>query len=105
MVVFFGYWCYRHFKVREVASFDGDDVLTIILGSFMAQWSGVAILIISSLFGGGIEPVDGTDEGVPVFYENCDEARKFGGAPVHEDDPGYHPGLDRDGDGVGCESW
>lgn len=37
------------------------------------------------------------------FYENCDEARAAGAAPVREGDPGYGPHLDRDRDGVGCE--
>jgi hypothetical protein len=38
-----------------------------------------------------------------VYYENCDAARDANAAPVYEDDPGYGPHLDRDGDGVGCE--
>ena len=39
-----------------------------------------------------------------VHYENCDAARAAGAAPVYRGDPGYRPGLDRDDDGVGCES-
>ncbi|GAA1661405.1 hypothetical protein GCM10009830_03200 [Glycomyces endophyticus] len=35
--------------------------------------------------------------------ENCDAARDAGAAPVREGEPGYRSGLDRDGDGVGCE--
>jgi hypothetical protein len=38
-----------------------------------------------------------------VGYENCDDARAQGAAPVHSTDPGYGPHLDRDGDGIGCE--
>ena len=38
-----------------------------------------------------------------VYYENCDEARAAGAAPVFAGDPGYGPHLDRDGDGVACE--
>ena len=38
-----------------------------------------------------------------VRYENCDDARAQGAAPVHAGEPGYRAGLDRDGDGVGCE--
>lgn len=38
-----------------------------------------------------------------VYYANCSEARAAGAAPVRIGDPGYRPGLDRDGDGVGCE--
>lgn len=38
-----------------------------------------------------------------VYYENCDEAREAGAAPVYAGEPGYGPHLDRDGDGVACE--
>jgi hypothetical protein len=37
------------------------------------------------------------------FYENCDEARADGAAPVQEGDPGFGPHLDADDDGIGCE--
>ncbi|MFR0358502.1 excalibur calcium-binding domain-containing protein [Streptomyces sediminimaris] len=37
-------------------------------------------------------------------YKNCDEARAAGAAPIHEGEPGYAPHLDRDHDGVACES-
>ena len=40
----------------------------------------------------------------PVSYENCTAARAAGAAPVYAGDPGYSSKLDRDGDGVGCES-
>lgn len=48
--------------------------------------------------GGGVSspPAD-------VYYENCTDARAKGGAPVYAGEPGYRAGLDRDGDGVGCE--
>ncbi|MCW2683922.1 MAG: hypothetical protein JWP33_1835 [Blastococcus sp.] len=39
----------------------------------------------------------------PVHYENCDDARARGAAPVHAGQPGYRPALDSDSDGVGCE--
>ena len=38
-----------------------------------------------------------------VYYQNCDAVRAAGAAPIYVGDPGYRPGLDRDGDGVGCE--
>ncbi|WP_328809518.1 excalibur calcium-binding domain-containing protein [Rhodococcus sp. NBC_00294] len=38
-----------------------------------------------------------------VYYENCDDARARGAAPVLRGQPGYRAGLDRDNDGVGCE--
>lgn len=40
-----------------------------------------------------------------VHYENCDEARAAGAAPLYRGDPGYGPHLDRDGDGVACEPY
>ncbi|MDJ0349532.1 DUF1524 domain-containing protein [Cryobacterium sp. PH29-G1] len=39
-----------------------------------------------------------------AYYKNCDAARAAGAAPVHVGDAGYGKHLDRDGDGVGCES-
>lgn len=38
-------------------------------------------------------------------FRNCTEARAMGAAPVMRGDPGYGPHLDRDNDGVGCESY
>ncbi|MEV4863299.1 excalibur calcium-binding domain-containing protein [Streptomyces ossamyceticus] len=38
-------------------------------------------------------------------YENCDEARAAGAAPLYQGEPGYAPHLDRDGDGVACEPY
>lgn len=39
-----------------------------------------------------------------AYYANCSEARAAGAAPLYRGDPGYRPALDRDGDGVACES-
>ncbi|AOW94226.1 deoxyribonuclease [Rhodococcus sp. WMMA185] len=39
-----------------------------------------------------------------VYYKNCSAARAAGAAPVLIGQPGYSTHLDRDGDGVGCES-
>lgn len=38
------------------------------------------------------------------YYENCTEARNAGAAPIYIGEPGYSRDLDRDGDGVACES-
>lgn len=38
-----------------------------------------------------------------VYYENCDEARAAGAAPLLVGEPGYRPELDRNSDGVACE--
>lgn len=37
-------------------------------------------------------------------YANCAEVRAAGAAPIYRSDPGYSSKLDRDGDGVGCET-
>ncbi|QGQ44759.1 excalibur calcium-binding domain-containing protein [Metabacillus sediminilitoris] len=39
-----------------------------------------------------------------VFYKNCSQAKAAGAAPIHKGEPGYAKHLDRDGDGVGCDS-
>ena len=46
-----------------------------------------------------------TEQASPdVSYANCAEARAAGVAPLHRGDPGYRPGLDRDDDGIACET-
>lgn len=47
-------------------------------------------------------PADGG--GGSVYYENCAEARAAGAAPVYSGEPGYGRHLDRDGDGIGCDT-
>jgi endonuclease YncB( thermonuclease family) len=39
-----------------------------------------------------------------VYYGDCGDARAAGDAPLRVGEPGYRSGLDRDGDGVACES-
>lgn len=39
-----------------------------------------------------------------LYYANCDAVRAAGKAPLDRGEPGYRSGLDRDGDGVACES-
>ncbi|MFF8659446.1 excalibur calcium-binding domain-containing protein [Streptomyces huasconensis] len=39
-----------------------------------------------------------------AYYGNCTEARAAGAAPIHRGQPGYGGHLDRDGDGVGCDT-
>jgi hypothetical protein len=39
-----------------------------------------------------------------AYYANCSEARAAGAAPLHRGEPGYRSGLDRDDDGVACET-
>lgn len=51
---------------------------------------------------GGGNPPPTQPAGQP-YYENCDDARAQGKAPVYASDPGYRAGLDSDDDGIGCE--
>lgn len=39
-----------------------------------------------------------------VFYPNCAAVRAAGAAPIRRGDPGYSSSLDRDGDGIACET-
>lgn len=38
-------------------------------------------------------------------YKNCSEAHADGRYDIPKDDPGYSPKLDRDHDGIACESY
>ena len=40
----------------------------------------------------------------PVFYANCAAVRAAGKAPIRRGEPGYSSSLDRDGDGIACET-
>lgn len=39
-----------------------------------------------------------------VYYANCAAVKAAGAAPLYRGQPGYRSGLDRDGDGIACES-
>ena len=39
-----------------------------------------------------------------VHFENCDQVRNAGVAPLRFDQPGYRVGLDADRDGIACEA-
>ncbi len=51
-----------------------------------------------------VEPAPAAPAPGSAYYKNCDAARAAGAAPVRTGDAGYGQHLDRDGDGVGCES-
>jgi hypothetical protein len=56
--------------------------------------------------GGGDESGEDGDSG-PVglpWYPDCDAAHAAGVTPIASDEPGYRPGLDRDLDGIACET-
>jgi hypothetical protein len=48
-------------------------------------------------------PAPPPSSGGEVYYPNCDAVRRAGKAPLLRGQPGYRPGLDRDGDGIACE--
>ncbi|WP_052410086.1 thermonuclease family protein [Paenibacillus durus] len=39
-----------------------------------------------------------------VYYKNCTAVRAAGADPLYKGDPGYRSALDRDGDGIACET-
>lgn len=39
-----------------------------------------------------------------TYFKNCTEARNKGHSNIKKGEPGYRPGLDRDKDGIACES-
>jgi hypothetical protein len=45
-----------------------------------------------------------TPAGAEPYYASCAEARAAGAAPLFRGQPGYRSGLDRDNDGVACET-
>lgn len=45
-----------------------------------------------------------TTQSAEVYYANCAAVRAAGKAPLYRGQPGYRAGLDRDGDGVACET-
>ncbi|WP_217239849.1 excalibur calcium-binding domain-containing protein [Streptomyces sp. AC555_RSS877] len=53
------------------------------------------------------QPAAGSDDGssdADVYYENCTAVRAAGAAPIHRGEPGYASHLDRDNDGVACDT-
>jgi hypothetical protein len=45
-----------------------------------------------------------TTQPASVYYANCTAAKAAGAAPLYRGEPGYRAGLDRDNDGVACET-
>jgi hypothetical protein len=39
---------------------------------------------------------------LPLEYQNCDDVRRHGAAPLYRGQHGYSSKLDRDGDGIAC---
>ncbi|MFC7847082.1 DUF1524 domain-containing protein [Arthrobacter sp. NPDC057388] len=49
-------------------------------------------------------PVPAVPAPATAYYANCTAAKAAGAAPLYVGSPGYRPALDRDSDGVACES-
>jgi hypothetical protein len=45
-----------------------------------------------------------TTKPTTTYYANCAAVRAAGAAPIHRGEPGYSRKLDRDGDGIACET-
>lgn len=50
------------------------------------------------------EPTEEVSSRGVAYFPNCSAARSAGAAPLYAGDSGYSSKLDRDGDGVACES-
>ncbi|MEV4518119.1 excalibur calcium-binding domain-containing protein [Dactylosporangium sp. NPDC049525] len=62
----------------------------------------IAVPPVPTMAGATTEATD--DEPASVYYASCAEAKRAGAAPLYRGEPGYRKGLDRDGDGVACET-
>jgi len=49
-------------------------------------------------------PAPAPEAAPEVYYANCTAVREAGAAPIRHGEPGYSPKLDRDSDGVACDS-
>lgn len=59
------------------------------------------VIVAADIHATDTTPPDTT--GPALWFDNCDEARAAGAAPIRRGEPGYAPHLDRDRDGVACE--
>lgn len=68
-------------------------------GIAVASFVGVGAVYIAAMTNNDA-PIESASISIP---RNCDEARARGIAPMRRGEPGYHPKLDADGDGIACE--
>jgi hypothetical protein len=61
-----------------------------------------AMATIAACLGIGVTIAPAAQAGPP--YANCTEAHKDGRYNISKGDPAYQPKLDRDNDGIACES-
>ncbi len=50
------------------------------------------------------EPAPEPEPEPDVYYANCAAVRAAGAAPLHRGEPGYRSALDRDNDGIACDT-
>lgn len=62
------------------------------------------ILITAALTASVLGITAGTASATGITYANCDAVRAAGKAPLLKGQPGYSADLDRDGDGIACET-
>jgi hypothetical protein len=53
--------------------------------------------------GGDADNPERPDGDGDVYYNNCNQVRRAGAAPLYRGEPGYRAKLDRDGDGTACD--
>ena len=53
---------------------------------------------------GATKKVKKTTGNSTVYFKSCKEARAAGYSDIKKGEPGYSSKLDRDGDGIACES-
>lgn len=106
------------YNYSQAASTDNDEVFMVIRNANVAKsfenefehmWNDtqgfVSISPKIAQTGAATSPVTLPKLTTPkVTYKTCAEVKAAGKAPIRKGDPGYSTKLDRDGDGVACES-
>ncbi|SPM31878.1 Mycobacterium terramassiliense ORFan, partial [Mycobacterium terramassiliense] len=68
-----------------------------------AMVTGIAVAPVAAAGPSTTTPSPAPTTGSSAYYPNCRAACAAGVAPIYRGQPGYRPGLDRDGDGIACE--
>ncbi len=61
------------------------------------------LLIVSAIVCGAAA-MGAASANADVYYKNCTQAHQDGRYDIPSNDPAYGPWLDRDNDGIACES-
>lgn len=61
-------------------------------------------VILTLPMAGATKKVKKTTGNSTVYFKSCKEARAAGYSDIKKGEPGYSSKLDRDGDGIACES-